>query len=344
MTRTIAHTSQRDPAYDVLRSAVILIALVLHFGTKHNLSSTELPFRFFQEFVFSVGGLFFFVSGTMAARITLPRFRSAPGPCARKLVKKGLLLFVVYYSYVLFMFLSHADAPEMSLYTLSLAHPYFVVVLLTFGILFTIQPLILWAVSKKEINLLLIIMACVVLHIALLGWADLPHWARMLLVDKASMRYPVIPSLLIFLCAFAWDRAASARRKTPSPGLKALSAMVFLGAYVAVLAAAYGYDRQAFEAFQPLAGGALFTVARESVMIVAALWLVRGALPRLPILAAPGWTVFGRHSLRTYVGGNILLNLVSPPHSLALKWLLLLAMAAVLRLALPERDPAPSSG
>ena len=63
----------KDISYDILRTFAIISAVILHFGHVSNLEFINF-FRFIQNDMFSVGSVFFFISGVMDYKVYLSIF------------------------------------------------------------------------------------------------------------------------------------------------------------------------------------------------------------------------------------------------------------------------------
>jgi hypothetical protein len=180
-----------------LRAAIIVSALALHFDTRFGLGDLAEPFRFIQRNIFSVGGFFFFTAGFMACRVYLPRFRGEPVRTGAHLLRKGTVLLAVYVSYVCLLRLATATPFPKGLVGFLLDHPFFVKVLLTFGLLYLLMPCVLWAAVRSRWLVVGLAAIAVGVHHAYNPSWPMPYSLRALVFDKAMFVYALLPSSII---------------------------------------------------------------------------------------------------------------------------------------------------
>ena len=68
--------NRRKEEFDILRTLIIISAIILHYSNRFDLGILDFPFRFVQKQIFNVGSFFFFTAGYMAHQIYLVRFQN----------------------------------------------------------------------------------------------------------------------------------------------------------------------------------------------------------------------------------------------------------------------------
>jgi hypothetical protein len=316
--------SKRDISYDILRSVVIINALILHFDTKFNLSLAAYPFKMVQSCFFTVGAFFFFTAGVMAYAVYVPRFKDNSTGMTIKLILKGLKIYAIYIFYLLIMKIALGIKIEGGVIDFLLRHGLFLKVLFTFGTLYICAPLFIYLVDKTRQSvyflLILTILTYLVLETGLRGNDDY----RMLLVDRQQFLYPILPSFIMFFlgmvfCIFEQNNghtffAFNSLRKN----------VFYVFVVVLILICAFNklYLNHIF--FE----NAVFVSFRESIVIVAAVLFTKSLLKYSIRIrgALENWSglCFGVKSLAAYVTGNILIGLITAKfHLLGVKLFIL---------------------
>lgn len=179
-----------------------MIAYVLHSHHVIGLHFFVTPFRVVQNNIFTVGGFFFFTAGFMARKVYLSRYANDSKSTSIHLVKKGLMVLTLYFSYIFFVHLyTNTPFPD-SLMQFIFNHRFFTKVLFTFGILFTVTPVIILlfnSYKKVSIFLLLLVLASLFAYDA--QW-NIPDQVNVIFFDRDLFLYPIFPALVIYASGF----------------------------------------------------------------------------------------------------------------------------------------------
>lgn len=200
--------ASRNLEFDILRTLVIISAIIIHFHQRFDLGLLAAPSMFIQKNIFNVGSFFFFTSGYMTYKIYLPRFLKSSQETTEKILKKGVEILFIYILYITFMRLATGDSILFEPYPFLFEHKFFTKVLFTFSILFLISPivLILYAKSKQlfwSSFLFLIIIYWTVTYLSIPeGLIDSQLSGVFLGVGANRLHYPVLPALIVFCIGF----------------------------------------------------------------------------------------------------------------------------------------------
>ena len=197
-------TKSRYIHIDLLRTIVIFSAFVIHFGEKMGSGQWTQPSIFVQRNIFTVGGFFFFTAGYMASRVYLPRFQEEKLKTSVHLWKKGFFILILYTAYVLMMHLFTATPLSEDFIRLVYKHAYQTRVLVSFGLLYVLTPMILFFVIRigKWFLLPLLVLLSIVFIAYHPSWG-LSEALRVVVFDRRSFLYPMLPTLITFLFGFA---------------------------------------------------------------------------------------------------------------------------------------------
>jgi hypothetical protein len=301
----------RDPSIDILRSVAIVSAIVMHFNNTVSIYAIASVPLFFQKHWLTVGDLFIFLAGVMAFRKTLQRYRKDPVATSRGLVKKGLFIGGVFYTGVIFLFMVRGLPWPGSLFGLTFGHHFLIKVLFIFGCLYLLQPAMLFVADRGRGTLYGFFVLCIVVFSSLGFLSEhLSVENRTLFLDRTLYLYPIIPSLVVMTMGMIaesheiWDGVhVSGGGRMISP------AWIGLAAGVIGVALRFGAPLNSLRII--LAEG---LAALSSVMLAG--WFVKrfGVLRRVvgnsPIL------LIGKHSLKAFFFGNLLIGMISPGLSL----------------------------
>lgn len=190
--------------FDLLRVIVIFSAFVIHFDSKMGIGYWAVPSSIFQELFFTVGGFFFFTAGYMASRVYLPKFQGEKLKTSLHIWKKGFFILILYAAYVLMMHLFTATPLSEELIRLIYKHDFQTRVLVSFGMLYLLIPIILFFVVKLGkwfIPLLLMLLSA--LFIAYDPSWEISEELRIVVFDRGRFLYPMLSTLITFLFGFA---------------------------------------------------------------------------------------------------------------------------------------------
>lgn len=192
----------RDSSIDFLRSIIILNAFVLHLNSKIGLGIVAYPSRIIQGFIFSVGAVFFYLSGYFSRTIYYSKYEQNPKLLSCQLLIKGIQIILLYFLYVYSMHIITNSALPDGFINFTFHHEFFTKVLFTFGVLFIITPVYLY-LYKNVISVLyfglLVIFVVVVCYNT--SW-DISSLFKIVFFDRKLFFYPLLPSILIYSAGF----------------------------------------------------------------------------------------------------------------------------------------------
>jgi len=190
----------RDKVFDFLRSVAVFSALIFHYHCKVYLGILVKPFLLIVNYLFTIGGFFFFVSGFMSYRIYYVRFLENPLETSRYLIKKGLFILLVYFVYLVFMYVLTSTQIPSDIVDFLLMHNFFSKVLFTFGVLFLLTPFFLFLYSRFRFFPYFCLF--------LLPLVDFYCQEKMtdkfflFIASNPIFGYPLLPSLFVFVSGF----------------------------------------------------------------------------------------------------------------------------------------------
>ncbi len=192
---------KRDVIFDLLRTISLISAFAIHYHSKVYIGSLVTIFAFPTLF-YSIGDLFFFVSGFMLFTKYYPKYLSAPSACTKYLLKKGFTLVIIYIVYIVVMYVLTNTAMPLSLWDFLIFHSFFSKVILTFGLLYILFPPFLFLFNYVKIipYVLLTISAMLIVYGQCLDKET--YCLQTFLLLKKDFGYPIIPSFFVVLCGF----------------------------------------------------------------------------------------------------------------------------------------------
>ena len=290
---------------DILRTLVIISALLLHFNAKYCLGFLIAPSSIVQNCIFTVGGFFFFTAGYMARKIYLNRFLKNPKLCSKAIFIKGLKILSIYIVYVFFMHIFLDISIPKNVIAFLFSHDFFTKVLFTFGLLYMITPFFLF-IYFKNINIIIFILGLSIILVLVYNdqW-PLHYSLKILLLDRKLFLYPLIPSLVVYIVGFLIS-TIEISYKSKFSSLKSLLFMfiiisfhLFLSKYIYIYSD-FIHKKQYFtliESFTPY-------IAILMVRYICSIDLVSKYIMSFRILC------IGIFSLHFYVISNLLLSLL----------------------------------
>lgn len=311
----------RDSRFDILRALVILNAIAIHFHLEFDLGKLALPSQMLQGGLFSVGGFFFFTGGYMAERVYQPRFQSQPGKLTRRLLQKGGSILGLYGLFLVVMYgLTGLELPATVLETIFQPR-FYTEVLLTFGVLFSLIPAILWLRIRYSGAIAILLLVCSGLFL-IYPTLDSPSLWLDYLCDRTVTLYPLLTALMSFcvgsLCA-QWDDRTQASQK---PAFQ-YGALAFICLHLLILTSSKSYlaiiVEQPFYTFFEL-GMPYLAIAALSPLL---------NIPQLnTLLTWPPFLALGIESLLSFMvaNGAIVLLPFSPDVAMGLKLIVLVGL------------------
>ena len=295
--------------FDVLRSIVILSAFILHYNGNIQIGLLSSPSHFVQTRIFSVGGFFFFTAGYMAYKIYLPKFIENPNGVSWKLLKKGVMIIVIYLSYVLFMHIFTGTIIPENATSFILKHRFYTKVLFTFSILFIITPLILKAVSTHPRITFYLFLLTTGIVIFYNGQWEIPIKYKRIFLDRKLFLYPILPSLVVYFFGFGaalferkWKLNFSSRKLI-------IISISILVVHSALCKFSYTYFK--------IIGNKQHFVIIESITPFLAIIIINYLLEHDAIrrfLSSEKILCIGVYSLHFYVISNLILGLLQIPN------------------------------
>ena len=186
----------------MLRTLIIINALVLHFGEKIPLGSFYVPFLIFQNRIVTVGGIFFFCAGYMARKVYYDKFVVNQMLYAKTIFLKGLKILIIYLVYILLMHLFTAtDIPKNLLFFI-FGHRFFAKVLFIFSLLYMITPLFLYLAYNHKKQLLVYLFLITFIMLIYNSHWPVPLSIKVILLDRTLSLYPLLPSLVIYAVGY----------------------------------------------------------------------------------------------------------------------------------------------
>ena len=296
----------RDIDFDLMRSLVILSAFVLHYNSKIYLSFLAVPSSFVQNYIFTVGGFFFFTAGYMARKVYLNRYLEKPKEISTKLIKKGLSILILYLVYVFFMHVFTGTALPGAVLAFLFDHPFYTTVLFSFAILFMFTPAILYAVSKYTgVIAFFTIMLVLVVLLYNPNWTA-PYAIKKIFLDRKLFLYPILPSLLVYFGGYIFAGFEVSLDTKLSSGALAIVCSALLVIHSIIVFHSDWY-RQIIRHKQ------YFTLF-EGVFTCFSLIIVRFILTNdgfKKLISSDRFLCIGIYSLHFYVISNLILGLLS---------------------------------
>ena len=200
--------NNRKEEFDVLRTLIIISAIVLHYNSRFGLGILAFPSIFVQKQIFNVGSFFFFTSGYMAHQIYLVKFQNNGVKTTLKIWKKGLEIFLLYIGYINFMRLSIGASIPTNLYDFIYDHKFYTKVLFTFAILYLVSPILIALYSRAKYLFLLLIFLLFSIYSF---WFYFPISATLinseivgifLGMGNKQVYYPFIPAIITYGLGF----------------------------------------------------------------------------------------------------------------------------------------------
>jgi hypothetical protein len=232
-------TKSRYIHFDLLRAIIIFSAFVIHFDEKIEIGRWAVASVFFQRYVFTVGAFFFFTAGYMASRIYLPRFQGEKIKTSIHIWQKGFFILILYAGYVLMMHLFTITPLSEDIIRLIYKHSYQTRVLVSFGLLYLLIPVILFFVVKigKWFVFFLLLLLSAVFIAYDPSW-DLSEGWRVVVFDRGSFLYPMLSTLITFLFGFViahLEEKFEIKSYSKTPAVIALVIIIFyIGAVISL--------------------------------------------------------------------------------------------------------------
>ena len=295
--------TQRDLTFDLLRSLIIISAVILHFDNRFSLGLLATPFLVVQNFFFTVGGFFFFTSGYMANRVYLERFKHDPGKTSTSIFLKGLSILFVYLLYVFLMHIFTDTSLPGNMVEFICDHRFFTKVLFTFSILFMVTPVILIVYVNTPKWITVFGLLLVLMSILFAQQVPIPLPLKQIFVDRTLFFYPLLPSLFVYAGGFWFGSIDSQDTgKSKRVGI----AIGVLCVHILLVLGLDSYRRTVLDRNY-------FTLW-ESLLPICFIILIRAAtsIKALSnILSTPYLLCLGIFSLHYYVISNVFISLLS---------------------------------
>lgn len=188
---------------DILRTLIILSALLQHFDSRFSIAFLSAPSTVVQKYIFTVGGFFFFTAGYMARKVYLARYLENPRYHSKIIFFKGLKILSLYITYVIFMhILTNADIPkDINIFLFD--HMFFTKVLFTFGLLYMITPLFLFLFANHKKSLVITVVMITFFVVLYDSHWSIPYEFKILMLDRRLFLYPLFPSIVVYAMGFA---------------------------------------------------------------------------------------------------------------------------------------------
>jgi hypothetical protein len=187
---------------DILRTFIIVSALLLHFNNRFGIGFLAIPSMIVQYYIFTVGGFFFFIAGYMARKVYLERYFENPKFSSKRTFVKGIKIMSIYILYVFFMYIfTDTDIPK-DIIVFLFKHKFYTTVLFTFGVLYSITPLFLFAAINHKRPSIIILIMLIIFVISYDSYWPLPYALKILILDRQLFRYPLFPSIVIYAVGF----------------------------------------------------------------------------------------------------------------------------------------------
>jgi hypothetical protein len=221
-------TQKRAIDFDILRSVCVFNALMLHFHNNFNFKLLAIPSIIFQDYLFSVGGVFFFSAGYMARKIYFSKYSAYPNKLSKTIVFKGINLIFLYVLFVFFMRIFTDTNMPKNAFSFLFHHEYFTKVIFTFGLLYLITPLYLLLFDKHR-RLLFFIIAAMGIAVILYN----QNWLmsspfKVVFFDRKLFLYPLFPSIIVYTVGFLISHFEDIKRLEITSSIKSFLFMIIV--------------------------------------------------------------------------------------------------------------------
>jgi hypothetical protein len=218
----------RETEIDLLRTFAVLSAFILHYNSNFSIGIISIPSRIVQNYWLTVGGFFLFTAGYMACKKYIERFKANRRLCSLSLIRKGIGLIAVYAIYVLCMHFATKTIIPANMVTLFYCHRFFGIILLTFGLLYIVMPVLLFIFIRHRY---VSIGVAGVLAILTLGYKpdwNIPFAIKIILFDRTLFLYSLVPSILLFSAGYITaQREMFTQKRWSSAVLTSITMVVF---------------------------------------------------------------------------------------------------------------------
>jgi hypothetical protein len=322
---------KRSIAFDMLRTIIIVVSIILHFDTKFYLGSLAFPAKYIQNHLFTIGAIFFFTSGVFGYRCYLPQFRENSFLTSKKLIYKGLTILGIYTVYIIVMRIATNVIIPSDFFELIFSHPFFLKVLFTFGVLFIISPLFLLIISFSDKYIFLFL---VLIYISLIASFEMSYSNRLLniLFHRGITFYPIIPSLFVYCFGMLYGKISNRHQNELQPSIVSFGRLLFI---LIILVSLLVIDKTIFQNVTIYAH--LIGPIREAVVIwifiVITDYLLSNFLIIKRLIQRSQLLYFGIESLTAYVTANIFIGLISTIEGRLNKILVLISILFITYLA-----------
>jgi hypothetical protein len=306
----MSYLGQREIEFDILRSIIIISSIILHFDTNFDIRALSSPFSFIQNHFFTVGAFFFFTAGVMAYRVYIPRYREKSFIHSLNIAKKGLIILLIYFTYITVMrLISNTEFPSCLLDYI-FKHPFFLKALFSFGILYTTIPFILVLMYRNGKVMYYFPILLYLIVIVSLTFLELPYWTMMIFIDRSKFLYALLPSYIIFFIGMLFGRSLSASAIEKSPVMfldnnLALTSFIFYTFLLIINSLFFDFTIHNHASIAPI---------REAMTLCFCVILFKKILlklrPLYRLFSNQKFVSFGVESLTTYVVGNMMVALI----------------------------------
>ena len=306
----MSYLDQREIEFDILRSIVIISSIILHFDTNFDIRALSSPFSFIQNNFFTVGAFFFFNAGVMAYKVYIPRYREMSFTHSLNIAKKGLIILLIYFTYITIMrLISNTELPTCLLDYI-FKHPFFLKALFSFGILYTTIPFILVPIYRNEKAMYYFPILLYLIVIGSLAFLELPYWTMMIFIDRSKFLYALLPSYIIFFIGMLFGRSLSDSeidKRTVMFLNNNLALTIFIFYTFLLIINSLFFDCT-------IHNHASIAPIREAMTLCFCAILCKKILskfrPLYRLLSNQKFVSFGVESLTTYVVGNMIIALI----------------------------------